>query len=447
MRTASAVYPSARARAALRLARLVLEQTFVFNPRTMSERRGDRYAAWGLTWVAYASYYFGRKGFSVVKSTLQHTLGVSVYSLGLIDTLYLTAYALGQFVSGYFGDRVGARRLIGYGLIVSAAACAAFGATHFALAFAALFFVNGLAQSTGWPGTTRAMAEWTTPQNRGTVMAFWCTCYQVGSIVATDFAAYLLRNHGWRAAFFGPALWMLLVALLILSFLKSNTAATAAVKNADLRVEADAERELRQAAQRAAFKSPVLWAFGASYFFIKYVRYALLFWLPYYLSATLSYAPDRAAYISNAFEAGGIVGVIALGAFSDRVRKLSRAALSILSLLALALALLACSSFGPHITLTVASLALVGALLFGPDALLSGAAAQDAGGVAAAATATGLVNGVGSLGGILEGLTLPSISAHFGWHAMFPLLAGLSVCGAVALIPATRRPDSRAALS
>ncbi len=409
----------------------------------MSERRGNRYAAWGLTWVAYASYYFGRKGFSVVKSTLQHTLGLSVYSLGLIDTLYLTAYALGQFASGYLGDRVGARRLIGYGLIVSAGACAAFGATHFALAFAALFFVNGLAQSTGWPGTTRAMAEWTTPQNRGTVMAFWCTCYQVGSIAATDFAAYLLRKQGWRAAFFGPALWMLVVALLILLLLESRGAASAP-QNTGV---ASTDTELRQAAQRAALKNPVLWAFGASYFFIKYVRYALLFWLPYYLSTTLGYAPDRAAYISNAFEGGGILGVIALGAFSDRVRTLSRPALSILSLLGLALALLACASFGQHVALTVATLALVGALLFGPDALLSGAAAQDVGGLAAAATATGLVNGVGSLGGMLEGLTLPAISTHFGWHAMFPLLAGLSVCAALALVPATRRADSRAALS
>jgi sugar phosphate permease len=411
----------------------------------MSQPRRGRYAAWALTWIAYGSYYFGRKGFSVVKSTLRHTLGVSEYSLGVIDTLYLAAYALGQFVSGYAGDRVGARRLIGYGLIASAAACAAFGATQFTIVFGACFFVNGFAQSTGWPGTTRAMAEWTTPRNRGTVMAFWCTCYQVGSIVATDFAAYLLRRQGWRAAFFGPALWMLAVALLILSFLRRGDTGETSSEPAPRESESDSAA-FRRAAQRAAYRNPELWAFGASYFFIKYVRYALLFWLPYYLSATLGYAPDRAAYVSNAFEAGGILGVIALGAFSDRVRRLSRAGLSILSLLGLALALLACANFGPHLALTVASLALVGALLFGPDALLSGAAAQDAGGAAAAATATGLVNGVGSLGGMLEGLTLPAISGHFGWKAMFPLLAGLALCAALALLPALRRPDTRVAL-
>jgi sugar phosphate permease len=407
----------------------------------MHERRADRYTAWSLTWLAYASYYFGRKGFSVVKSTLRQTLGVSERALGVIDTLYLAAYALGLFFSGYVGDRVGARRLIGYGLCVSAACCAAFGATRWAVGFGALFFVNGLAQSTGWPGTTRAMAEWTTPKNRGTVMAFWCTCYQVGSIVASDLAGYLLRHQGWRAAFFGPSLWMLGVALLVLLFLKSRTdPAHAARSEQQLSVAVEAQR----AAQRAALRNPVLWAYGSSYFFIKYVRYALLFWLPYYLSGTLGYSVDRAAYVSNAFEAGGIAGVILLGIFSDRVRGLSRAALSIFSLLGLGGALFACAGFTPHnLGFTIAALAAVGALLFGPDALLSGAAAQDAGGAAAAATATGLVNGVGSIGGMLEGVTLPAVSAHFGWQAMFPVLAVLALCAALALLPAARRADMR----
>ena len=407
----------------------------------MEQRRADRHAAWALTWLAYASYYFGRKGFSVAKSTLRHALGVSEAALGVIDTLYLAAYALGLFFSGYVGDRIGARRLIGFGLCGSALCCAAFGAMHAAFWFGALFFVNGLAQSTGWPGTTRAMAEWTTPRNRGTVMAFWCTCYQVGSIVASDVAAYLLRRNGWRAAFFGPALWMLVVAILIFSFLKTGQQPSQAERAA---IAPESAHE----AQRAAWRSPVLWSFGASYFFIKYVRYALLFWLPYYLSGTLGYAADRAAYVSNAFEAGGIFGVIAIGMLSDRVRRMSRTTLSMTSLVGLGLALLLCAALPrKDVLLTIAALALVGALLYGPDALLSGAAAQDVGGAAAAATATGLVNGVGSLGGMLEGVTLPAVSAHFGWQAMFPLLSGLALCAALALIPAARRPDTRHVLT
>src|SRR4051812_45520353 len=154
---------------------------------------GGRVVAWLTTWIAYAGYYFGRKGFSVAKKTIRDSLGISAAALGAIDTAYLAAYAVGQLGSGYVGDRVGARRLIVVGLCLSAAACAAFGNAGGALVFGALYAINGLAQATGWPGTTRAMAEWTTPRNRGTVMSFWATCYQVGGIVATAFAGRMLR--------------------------------------------------------------------------------------------------------------------------------------------------------------------------------------------------------------------------------------------------------------
>jgi sugar phosphate permease len=402
----------------------------------MAETRARwRYVAWVTSWVAYAGYYLGRKGFSVAKKTIRDTLSVSEAALGAIDTVYLAAYAAGQFGSGYLGDRVGARRLIGAGLLLSAAVCAAFGASSGALAFAVLFGINGLAQSTGWPGTTRAMAEWTTPRNRGTVMSFWATCYQVGGIVATAFAGRMLRAHCWRAAFHAPAIVMAALAVAVLLLLRPGPGGQDGAVGGRAPGAADPPlSDARRAAQRAALRNPVLWSYGASYFFIKYIRYALLFWLPYYLSTTLGYAADRAAYVSIAFEAGGVIGVIVSGTLSDRTKRLSRAGLSALSLLGLAAALGLCAavaSRGP--AFAVASLALVGALLFSPDALLSGAAAQDAGGPHAAATATGFVNGVGSVGGMIEGLTLPIITTYLGWGAMFPLLAALAICAAVSL--------------
>ena len=401
-------------------------------------RGGRRVVAWLTAWIAYGGYYFGRKGFSVAKKTMRDSLGISEAALGAIDTAYLAAYAVGQLGSGYVGDRVGARRLIVFGLCLSAAACAAFGYAGGALVWGALYAVNGLGQATGWPGTTRAMAEWTTPRNRGTVMSLWATCYQVGGIVATAFAGRMLRAHGWRAAFHGPAVVMAAIALLVALLLRPGPASASP--------GAPSSTGERRALQLAVLRDRLLWSYGASYFFIKYVRYALLFWLPYYLSSTLGYAADRAAYLSTGFEVGGIVGVIAIGSLSDRTR-LSRAGLSLLALCGLSAALLAAGLLcgrGPGFAL--ASFALVGALLFGPDALLSGAAAQEAGGPHAPATATGFVNGVGSLGGMIEGLTLPLLGARLGWHAMFPALAALSVGAVVALLPAViRRPAVAAA--
>src|SRR5258708_8759219 len=40
---------------------------------------------------------------------------------------YLAAYAIGQFLNGLIGDRVGARRLVSFGMLAAAVTCAAFG--------------------------------------------------------------------------------------------------------------------------------------------------------------------------------------------------------------------------------------------------------------------------------------------------------------------------------
>lgn len=397
-----------------------------------------RWVVWGLTWLAYASYYTGRKGLSVAKKSLHDRLGISEGALGAIDTAYLASYSLGQFLSGYLGDRVGARRLVGAGMLASAAACAAFGASSSALLFGVFFCLNGLAQSTGWPGTTRSMAEWTTKENRGTVMAFWATCYQVGGIVATGLAAFLLGRYGWRAAFFGPALWLAIVGVVVFIWLAPGPESAGS---------AESVSRARRDAQRDVLRNPVLWCYGASYFCIKFIHYALLFWLPYFLATKRGYGEEQAGYVSIAFEVGGVVGVIALGIASDRLVKYSRSLLSAVGLVALMLALLLYTRIGASSTLAnVVGLALIGAALFGPDALLSGAASQDAGGPHAAATATGFVNGVGSIGAVLVGLVLPVVSKRYGWDAVFQLFVALALLGALCLVPTLRRgPSPRAA--
>jgi sugar phosphate permease len=396
-----------------------------------------RYRAWGLSWIAYVTYYTGRKGFSVVKKSVHDQLGVSVEALGVIDTVYLAAYSMGQFVSGFWGDRIGARKLLSFGLLGSAVCCVAFGASSAALLFGLFFCLNGFAQSTGWPGTTRVMAEWTTRKNRGRVMAFWATCYMVGGIVANSLAGELLGAFGWRAAFFGPALLILLVALALFFFLpRGSDDESEAVVQKDDQVPLDVRRK----AQRAVIRNPALWCYGASYFFVKFIRYTLLFWLPFYLAKELGYDERIAAHLSNAFEVGGIAGVIVIGILSDRMRRFSRSALALLWLLGLAVALLAYGQLAHQGTLTnIVLLALVGAALFGPDSLVSGAIAQDAGDGHAASMATGFVNGVGSVGAMLQGLLVPVITSRWGWQALFPTFVVLSFLAAVALLPTVRR--------
>jgi len=405
---------------------------------------GRRSLAFVLTWVAYATYYLGRKGFSVAKARMQDELGLSTLALGNIDTAYLAAYAAGQFGSGLVGDRVGARRLVGWGMLVSAGACLAFGLGHGALWFGACFLVNGLSQSTGWPGTNKVMAAWTTRADRGRIMGVWSTCYQVGGIAATTLAAWLLDHRGFRAAFTVPAIAVAAVGLVVLFFLpqrperprRPELPGSGSTSSSDNAIDKAAVEEAR----RRVVRDPLLWCYGVAYFCLKLIRYSLLFWLPFYLGKVVGLAGGTAGYVSISFEVGGIVGSVVIGFWSDRVRRVPRPLFAATFITGLAVALFAYGNIGPRsIAANAIILAAIGFMLFGPDSLLSGAAAQDAGGPHAAATAAGIVNGIGSVGAVLQGTITVGVSRAFGWDALFYAFVGLALVAAVALVPTFAR--------
>jgi sugar phosphate permease len=379
-----------------------------------------------LTWISYASYYFARKNFPVAKRTIETQLGVTTAGLAAIDTTYLTTYAVGQFAGGWLGDRIGSRRLVGYGMIASAALIMAFGASSTAALFALFFGLNGFVQATGWPGNVKAMAAWYGPAERGAVMGFWSTCFQAGPLVATALAAYLLAHFGWRTAFFGPAVWVALVGLAVLLFLQEGPH--------DTRDKPRPAGEEVKAARREALQNPVVWLLGASYFGMKLIRYCIDFWLPYYLEKSLNYPRDTAAYVSTAFQFGGIFGAIIIGWISDKWFPGRRGAIAGICAVALAGALALYGRVAPlGLAVNFASMALVGFCLFGPDALISGVAAQDLGGPLAAASVAGFINGCGSVGAIAQGALVAGVSKSFGWEAVFRALMLLAAGSALML--------------
>ena len=80
----------------------------------------------------------------------------------------------------------------------------------------------------------------------------------------------------------------------------------------------------------------------------------------------------------------------------------------------------------------VVAVGLVGLFTYGPDALMSGATAQDLG-KENAGTAAGIINGVGSMGQIVSPYGVAFISEKFGWHALFQVFIVVSTISALFL--------------
>ena len=78
-------------------------------------------------------------------------------------------------------------------------------------------------------------------------------------------------------------------------------------------------------------------------------------------------------------------------------------------------------------TWPVTLVAAVAFLTLGPYSLLAGAIALDFGGKRGSGTASGLIDGVGYLGGVLSGDSMARIAVHFGWNAAFLTLAAIAL--------------------
>jgi sugar phosphate permease len=234
-------------------------------------------------------------------------------------------------------------------------------------------------------------------------------------------ATRLLALGGWRASFLGPAAWTGAVGVLVWMMLR----------------ERQAPATESRVSSREVLRMPMLWMLGAAYFCLKLIRYSLLFWLPFFLNKELGYDPSTAGYLSISFEAGGTLGAIAIGWLSDR---LPRGLVLIGMVLGLAASLVIYSRVAAMgVGVNFAAMAAVGFLLYGPDALVCSVAAQDLGGSAAAGTAAGVINGVGSVGAIAQGLLTAHIAEHYGWNTLFRAFMWMALGCALLLVPYARR--------
>jgi len=136
------------------------------------------------------------------------------------------------------------------------------------------------------------------------------------------------------------------------------------------------------------------------------------------------------------YELVGIGGALLAGYVSDRFNQSRRAPVSAVMLGGLALVML----FQPLIAHSGlagmgVAISLAGFLSYGPDTLLSGAAAQDVGETRAAATASGLIDGIGHLGAIVSPYLVVLVSERYGWDRLFLIFAATAFLAGVVLIP------------
>ena len=381
----------------------------------------------------YLFYYTGRQNFGFAIPGMAEEFGLTKTQLGWCGTAMLWAYACGQAINGQLADRIGGRKLMTLGGLLSffmnIVTSFAGGLSGVLVPWAA----NGFVQSMGWAPGSRILSNWWGLRHRGRVYGWYVFAAGMSSVVTFVMAATVLE-FGWRWIFRGPTLLML-VGCIIFWLVVKEKPSDAGFQ--DIAEESGAGRKPNESETmtwwqryRVGFSCrPFL--FGcAAIGFQNLARYGLLVWVPvHFLGEDWKNSPHK--WVSVALPLGMAIGAVSAGWISDRLFAGRRAApvilfLGIASVCAAGMGVLPRES---HLALPL--LFLTGFFVYGPQSAFW-ALCPDLLGSRHAGTGTGMMNFCAYLfAGLGEPLIGHLIETHHSTHMVFPVVAVACALGAI----------------
>lgn len=468
-----------------------------------------------LTFLSYAIYSGTRQPFGITKSSLHPDSekhpdeeGYAPFNdedwgstyLGACDTVFLSAYAIGLFVTGPMGDRVNLRMFLTVGMFGSGVFCVLFGLAPTLNIHALPWFIfanlgAGLFQATGWPACVTLMTRWFGQGNRGTIMGVWNAQSSVGNILGKVWSTMWLDQYGWGAAFMGTGGLCVFIGFVMWAFIiphphdvldeeelraLEELCSRGRIAKASIVAKEDEEHaagevtsapallpaeghvdsamltdqsaapalmrheDYEQVTFMTALRVPGVVEFSLCLFMSKLVVYAFTFWLPFFLS-NLGYSDADAGNLSTVFDLGGVLGGVLAGYASDRSGR--RGAVSVVFLVLSLPGLWVYNQFASHsLVVNIVLMFVAGALINGPYTLIVGVVAADLGShpilrgnPRGMSTVTGIVDGAGSVGAALQGVVIGVAGQALGWTGVFYLLEGFCLLAALCLFRIVRK--------
>jgi len=386
------------------------------------------------TYFGYCGYYLTRKVYTLIMKTLNAQYGWSLSALGDVWAAYLIAYMAGQFINSYLGRRFGPRVLLLGGLGASISINLVFCFTHSYWVFMVMMILLGLVQASGWAGSVGSVAGWLRRHERGTIMGVWNTNFVLGNIMVKGLGGFILKTgwhamfvacaamaskdfcwngeaNNWRYAFLGCTLVAALIWLLLLFWQRNEPEDVGLEKIIETEcdetrpVHASTEDQITFKQYLALLANPVILSMGTCYFCLKFIRYALDTWTPTLLQV-LHFDVGKSAYYSMIFDFVGIPGVLFAGWALDHWFKGKWTPLCLLMGIGMIIGYIFVVVLGGNPYLFAICCGLVGFMLYGPDSIVNGAAAMHVAGEKNTTAVTGIINGMGSLGAVIQSFVI-----------------------------------------
>ena len=354
------------------------------------------------------------------------------------------AYAVGKFINGPLADIIGGRRIFLVGMAGAILWNIVFSISASLTAFIVVWCCCRYFLSMGWGGLTKTIGNWYPRERNGTVMGLISVNFQFGGVAATLFAGTLVAmGVPWQGIFIYPA--MVLAVILLWSYFASRSSpsdvipGTKPIEGAKSKTQiadyGDEEQPPVATILRTLLRLPIYRQLLVFSFLTTLLRSVFLFWTPKFLF-DIGLGASSAILRSAIFPLLGVAGTLFIGWYTDHyARNGDRARmmwimLSVLVFCMIGIALLSSAS-EPNFNMILVFLGASGFFLLGPYSMSSGCLTLDIAGAQGAGSCTGIIDGMGYIGGAMAAFAAGILSDYLGWPQVFLVLSVFAVISTI----------------
>ena len=373
--------------------------------------------------VAYLSVYIARGVLSAATPQITQSGAFSTEQIGTLSSICFAVYAVGQLVNGIIGDKVKARNMMSFGLILSSIgflllphltrlpgfAYIAYGSTGFFMAMIYGPMTKVVAENTEPVYTTRCSVS-----------------YNMASYLGSPTAGVMASVLTWPWVFRSSGILLLVMGIVVFGcFLAMERKGMVKYGQYD-------RPEKRGGSIKVLLKRKIV-KFTFVAILTGVVRTSVVFWMPAYISQRLAYPPETATLIfSVASAVFAFSTILALLLYNALKRDLGRSVPAGFAISAVCF-LLVFFVKSPMLNVVCMSAAILGNNM--SASMLWNYYCPSLYDTGKVSSATGFLDACSYLAAAVSSLLFANAAESIGWGALVLVWTGLMLCGILISLP------------
>ena len=397
-----------------------------------------------VCWMAYSFSYIGRLNFSASMAEMTNSGVLLKSEAGAVTTGFFICYGLGQFLSGWLGDKVPPRYLVFTGLTCSSL-------INFAISFGppvalmtVLWSANGLSQALLWAPICRIVSDRVHTSRRQKACTALATTMAGGTLFAYVLSALLISAKGWSASFVCGSVCTLAAALVwifVTTKIEKDTEKNGEIEEMPVRIDDSGEAVPHDEIPSNFIKLLLvsgLMTLAVASGVQGILKDCMSTWVPTFISDMFEMSPVISILTGSLLPVFGLFGPYLANYIMARTRDELSSLFILFVISSVALALLAL--FGRFsIVVSIVALAATYACSLGQNMFIVGTIPMYSHNVGKVSMITGTLNAVSYLSTAVLSWITGALVDGAGWGIVMTLWLILSCVAAVSVIFAKRR--------